>query len=61
MSLRELASKLEKLGDVRCADFIMIFKIGEFEISVFKDGRAIVKGTNDKKVARSIYARYIGT
>jgi adenylyltransferase/sulfurtransferase len=61
MSLRELASKLEKLGEVKCADFIMIFKIGEFEISVFKDGRAIVKGTNDKKVARSIYARYIGT
>ncbi|MBP2045254.1 ThiF family adenylyltransferase [Methanobacterium aggregans] len=59
--LRELASKLEKLGKVKCADFIMIFKTGEFEISVFKDGRAIVKGTNDEKVARSIYARYIGT
>jgi adenylyltransferase/sulfurtransferase len=31
------------------------------EISLFKDGRAIIKGTNDQKVARSIYARYIGT
>jgi hypothetical protein len=27
---------------------------------VFADGRAIVKGTSDTSVARSLYARYIG-
>jgi len=29
-------------------------------LTVFPDGRAIIKGTTDVGVARSIYARYIG-
>ncbi|MDI6723693.1 MAG: ThiF family adenylyltransferase [Methanobacterium sp.] len=61
INLRELASKLEHLGSVKCADFILLFKMEKNEISVFRDGRAIIKGTNDKNVAKSIYARYIGT
>jgi adenylyltransferase/sulfurtransferase len=61
LDLRELASKLEHLGNVKCADFILLFKTGKHDISVFRDGRAIIKGTNDKNIAKSIYARYIGT
>lgn len=61
LDLYELASKLEHLGDVKCAAFILLFKVSEYEISIFRDGRAIIKGTNDEKVARSVYARYIGT
>lgn len=61
LDLYELASKLEHLGDVKCATFILLFKVSEYEISIFRDGRAIIKGTNDEKVARSVYARYIGT
>lgn len=61
LDLRELASKLEHLGSIKCADFILLFKTEKHEISVFRDGRAIIKGTNDEKVARSVYARYIGT
>lgn len=61
ISLSEMASKLEPLGEVKNTPFILIFKIDKEEISLFKDGRAIIKGTNDEKVARSIYARYIGT
>jgi adenylyltransferase/sulfurtransferase len=33
----------------------------DFEISVFRDGRAIIKGTDDPKVARKLYAKFIGT
>lgn len=58
--LDDLASKLERLGDVRYNKFILIFKTGREEISIFKDGRAIIKGTDDEKIARSLYARYIG-
>jgi molybdopterin-synthase adenylyltransferase len=29
-------------------------------LTVFPDGRAIIKGTTDSAVARSIYARYVG-
>jgi len=61
MDLRELASKLEHLGSIKCADFILLFKTPDYEISVFRDGRAIIKGTKDQNIARSIYARYIGT
>lgn len=61
ISLSDMASKLEPLGKVKNTPFILIFKTDKEELSLFKDGRAIIKGTNDHKVARSIYARYIGT
>lgn len=61
LSLLEMAYKLEPLGKVKNTPFILIFKTEKEEISLFKDGRAIIKGTHDEKVARSVYARYIGT
>ena len=61
LSLKTIGEKLEKLGTVKCSDFIMLFKNDETEISLFRDGRAIIKGTSNEMVARTIYARYIGT
>jgi len=61
LSLKIIGKKLGKLGTVKCSDFIMLFKNDETEISLFRDGRAIIKGTSDEMVARTIYARYIGT
>ena len=29
-------------------------------MTIFPDGRAIIKGTDDVGVARSLYARYVG-
>lgn len=57
----DLASNLEKLGEVKSSDFLLLFKIEDYEISVFRDARAIIKGTNDGNMAKSLYARYIGT
>ncbi|HRR57379.1 MAG TPA: NAD(P)H-binding protein, partial [Acidobacteriota bacterium] len=37
------------------------FQVGELEVTVFRDGRAIIKGTDDLAQARSIYSRYVGT
>lgn len=45
---------------VRHNDFLLRFCIAPYEITVFADGRAIVKGTTDPTIARSLYARYIG-
>ena len=45
--------------DVRSNDFLLRFRIPPYELTVFADGRAIVKGTQDPAVARSLYARYI--
>jgi len=48
------------IADVRQNDFLLRFRIPPYEMTVFADGRVIVKGTKDPAVARSVYARYIG-
>lgn len=60
ISLQALASKLAPLGEVEQNEYILVFRTQGKEISVFADGRAIIKGTDDTKLARSLYARYIG-
>jgi molybdopterin-synthase adenylyltransferase len=46
---------------VRTNEFLLQFRVAPYEMTVFPDGRAIVKGTKDPAVARSLYARFIGT
>jgi adenylyltransferase/sulfurtransferase len=46
--------------DLRQNEFLLRFRIAPYEMTVFADGRAILKGTRDPAVARSLYARYIG-
>ena len=48
-------------SDVRQNNFLLQFRVPPYQMTVFADGRAIVKGTRDPAVARSLYARYIGT
>jgi len=48
------------VNDVRQNDFLLRFRIPPYEMTVFADGRAILKGTQDPAVARSLYARYLG-
>ena len=40
--------------------FLMRFRVGNNEITLFADGRAIIKGTSSLDEARTIYAKYIG-
>jgi molybdopterin/thiamine biosynthesis adenylyltransferase len=60
IDLVELRTRLEPLGDVRSNEFALRFVAAPYEMTVFPDGRAIVKGTSDTGVARSLYARYVG-
>lgn len=60
LDLKELASRLGSVGTVRVNEFALRAQIESFDLTVFPDGRAIVKGTTDVGVARSLYARYIG-
>jgi molybdopterin-synthase adenylyltransferase len=48
------------VAEVRENGFLLRFRVPPYEMTVFADGRAIVKGTRDLSVARSLYARYIG-
>jgi len=60
INLADLESRLLPLGQVRRNDFALRFFLPSYEMTVFPDGRAIVKGTTDVGLARSLYARYIG-
>jgi molybdopterin-synthase adenylyltransferase len=60
ISLEELEARLSRLGDVQGTRYMLIFRSGTEEITIFRDGRAIIQGTRDEAKARSIYARYIG-
>ena len=51
---------LAPLATVRANDFAVRANIDPYELTVFPDGRAIVKGTSDTGIARSLYARYVG-
>jgi len=48
------------VDDVRQNEFLLRFRVAPYEMTVFADGRAILKGTRDPAIARSLYARYIG-
>jgi molybdopterin-synthase adenylyltransferase len=61
MDLHALGLRLAPIvGDVRQNDFLLRFRVAPYEMTIFADGRAILKGTKDPAVARSLYARYIG-
>jgi molybdopterin-synthase adenylyltransferase len=60
IDLAELALRLDGLGAIRSNEFALRLVRGDYEITVFPDGRAIIKGTTDIGLARGIYAKYIG-
>jgi len=60
INLSELAMRLEALAPVRSNEFALRVALDPYELTVFPDGRAIIKGTQDIALARSLYARYVG-
>ncbi len=60
ISFEDLGKKLQKLGEINYHKLILRFKIPGYELNIFKNGRTIIIGTNDKKIAKSLYAKYIG-
>lgn len=61
ISLKNLAKKLNKICKVNLVEgFVLHFNIDKYLISIFPDGRAIIKGARDKEEAKSVYSKYIG-
>ena len=60
VDLPALAQRLSAVAPVRANEFALRVALDPYELTVFPDGRAIIKGTTDVGVARSLYARYIG-
>jgi len=61
VDLDSLAEKLEAYGDARKNPFLIRVEIEPYTLTVFRDGRAIVAGTENVAEAKTFYARYVGT
>jgi len=61
IDFQELTLRLSPHGQVRHNDFVLKFWREPYEMTLFPDGRAIIKGTTDTAVARSLYARFVGS
>jgi molybdopterin/thiamine biosynthesis adenylyltransferase len=62
LDLGDLSRRLGPTADeIRNNEFLLRFRVAPYDLTVFADGRAIIKGTKDPAVARSLYARYIGS
>ncbi|HEX9543783.1 MAG TPA: ThiF family adenylyltransferase [Pyrinomonadaceae bacterium] len=61
LDFAQLAARLEPTGEVKFNDYLLRFRTGEYEMTVFQDARSIIRGTSEVKTARSLYAKYIGS
>jgi len=60
LNFSSLAERLRRAGEVKFNEYLLRFKTGPFELTVFQDARSIVRGTDQIATARSLYAKYIG-
>lgn len=60
INFSSLADRLRRAGEVKFNEYLLRFKTGEFELTVFQDARSIIRGTDEIALARSLYAKYIG-
>jgi adenylyltransferase/sulfurtransferase len=60
LDFRRIAARLPSGSRPRQNEFLLRFEVKELEITLFSDGRAIVKGTEDAAAARTVYAKYVG-
>lgn len=61
VDLEGLAARLTGLGPLRRNEYLLRLDVEGLQLTVFPDGRTIVKGTDDPSRARSVYCRYVGT
>jgi molybdopterin/thiamine biosynthesis adenylyltransferase len=61
LNLAELESRLQTLGQVKANGLLLRFTYPPYTLTVFPDGRALIQGTTDTGLARSLYARFLGS
>ena len=61
VDLRALEQRLKPLGEVRANGLLLRFQYPPYTLTVFPDGRALVQGTTEVGLARSLYARFFGS
>ena len=61
IDLAEMEQRLRPHGRVLRNDLLLRFERPPHTLTLFSDGRAIIQGTTDVALARSLYARFIGS
>ncbi|MBC7235643.1 MAG: ThiF family adenylyltransferase [Chloroflexi bacterium] len=61
LDLQRLKERLASVGEATFNGFLLSFRADDYELVLFPNGRAIIKGTTDEATARILYARYVGT
>ncbi|MBI1902122.1 MAG: ThiF family adenylyltransferase [Planctomycetia bacterium] len=61
LSLDDLARKLAGVGTLKRTPFFLRLAVDDYLLTIFPDGRAIIGGTDDVALAKTLYARYIGS
>jgi adenylyltransferase/sulfurtransferase len=60
IALEQLASRLSGMKNLTYNEYMLRFDVDDFGITVFPDGRAIIKNTLDESAAEKLYLKYIG-
>ncbi|MEM9587552.1 MAG: ThiF family adenylyltransferase [Planctomycetota bacterium] len=61
LDLTAAAQRWESLGQVTTTPFFARLHLSDKQtLTLFRDGRAVISGTDDTTVARSLYDRYVG-
>jgi adenylyltransferase/sulfurtransferase len=60
VDLSARAERLQAAGEVKFNEYLLRFRTGEYEMTIFQDARSIIRGTDQITTARSLYAKYIG-
>ncbi|MDA0660850.1 MAG: ThiF family adenylyltransferase, partial [Planctomycetota bacterium] len=60
VNLTEFANRFAGLGHVEANPFLVRLTVGDYKLTLFGDGRAIISGTSEESVAKSLYAKYVG-
>lgn len=60
IDVAEIERRLRKLGPVKSLGSVLVFRTGDATLTIFRDGRALIRGTDDPERARALYAKYIG-
>lgn len=58
--LEAFADRIKFAVAINQNEYLVRFHSGEFEVTVFRDGRAIIRGTDDVAAARTVYSRLVG-
>jgi len=61
IDLQMLSERLKQHGEIKQNEYLMRLKFGNYELTIFTDARAIIRGTDDISEARSIYAKFVGS